>query len=428
MMEFSFLYNKSHLDFKVDDRNLLFYAPIGKFPKIEKESETIIESILNPVDSKPLEEIVKDKRNVVLIADDLTRTTPQYRIIPILLKELNKYGISDEMITLVIALGTHRSMFKNEIESRFGKEVIDRIKIINHDYKVENCIDLGVTKKGTPIQINSIVYNAEVKIGIGSVVPHPLAGWSGGGKIIQPGVCSELTTNYTHFMGGVYENILNLAGNVSNFVRKEMESIAEEVGLDFIINTIQDLSGNFVGIFAGHFISAHREAVKCAEKIFRPSIPTRADIVIVNAYPTNLDYWQGYKPYVYSQLAVKEGGIIILVLDAPEGVSGGAPKHKDILLDWSTKEPEIILKNLDSGKIKDQSCGAICVSQSRLLKRAKVFCISEGISDKEIINLGFHPFGDIQYAIKKALLELGEDAKIGVIPFGGETIVLVKNN
>jgi len=425
-MKFNFQYGQSNLNFEINEKNLLFYSPLGKLPKINKVDEAIIDSILDPIDCEPLEKIVNGKKNIVLIADDLTRPTPQHQIIPILLKELNKYRISDDMITLVIALGTHRPMTKNEIIKRFGKEVTQRIKIVNHDYRMENCIDLGFTKKRTPIQINPIVYNADVKISIGTVVPHPLAGWGGGGKMIQPGVCSELTTNYTHFMGGVYENVLELIGNENNFVRKEMESVAEQVGLDFIINTVQDLNENFVGIFAGHFISAFREAIKYAEKMFRPTIPERADIVIVNAYPANLDYWQGYKPYVFSLLAVKEGGIVIFVIDAPEGVSGGAPKHRDILLNWCNKEPEIILKNLDLGKIKDRTCGAICVSQARLLKRAKVFCISQGMTDQEITDLGFLPFSDIQSAIQQALLELGENAKIGVIPFGGETVVRVK--
>lgn len=425
-MKFKFLYDQSNLNFKINEKNLLFYSPIGKLPKINKADEAVIDSILNPIDCEPLKKIVNGKKNIVLIADDLTRPTPQHQIIPILLKELNKYGISDDMITLVIALGTHRPMTKNEIIKRFGKEITKRIKIVNHDCRVGNCIDLGFTKKRTPIQINPIVYNADVNISIGTVIPHPLAGWGGGGKMIQPGVCSELTTHFTHFMGGVYENILELVGDENNFVRREMESVAEQVGLDFIINTVQDLNENFVGIFAGHFISAHREAIKYAEKMFRPTIPERADIVIVNAYPANQDYWQGYKPYVYSLLAVKKGGIVIFVIDAPEGVSGGAPKHRNILLNWCNKEPEIILKNLDSGKIKDRSCGAICVSQARLLKRAKVFCISQGMTDQEIINLGFSPFCSIQSAIQKALLELGENAKIGVIPFGGETVVRVK--
>ena len=425
-MKFNFKYSGSNLTFMVNKKNLLFYAPIGNLERIENEERIIREAIHHPIDSKLLKELVKDKKNVVIIADDLTRSTPQKRILPILLNELNKSGISDEMTTLVIALGTHRPMTEKEIRKRFGEEIFNRIKIINHDYRIENCVDLGVTKKGIPVQVNRVVYNADMKISIGSVVPHPLAGWGGGGKMIQPGVCSEVTTDYTHFMGGIYENILELSGNVNNFARREMESVAERVGLDFIINTIQDLDENFIGIYTGNFISAHREAVKCAERIFRPNVPAKADIVITNAYPANLDYWQGYKPFVYSHLAVRKGGTIIFVIDAPEGVSGGAPKHKDTLINWCTEEPNNILKNLELGKIQDRSCGAICVSQARLLKRAKVFCISKGINDKEIRNLGFYPYKNIDFAIKQALEEHGQNAKIGVIPFGGETIVKIK--
>lgn len=426
MVDFCFKYNSGELSFTVDETNLLFYAPIGSLPKIKEEGKAIVEAIRNPIDSKALREIVKGKTNIAIIADDLTRTTPQCRILPLLLEELNEAGISDSMLTLVIALGTHRNMTEKEIHNRFGEEITRRIKIVNHDYKIDSCVDLGVTARGTPIQVNRVVYRAQVKISVGTVVPHPLAGWGGGGKMIQPGVSSELTTDYTHFLGGTYENPLGLVGNQENFIRQEIESVAARVGLDFIINTVQDFEGNFVGIYTGNFIRAHRTAIRCAEAIFRPEIPSRADIVICNAYPANLDYWQGYKPFVYSHLAVKDGGTIIFVIDAPEGVSGGAPKHEEIFSIWSTKDPETTLAALESGEIKDRNCGAICVAQARLLKRAKVICVSMGMSDDEIRNLGFIPAESIGEALELSFATHGRNAKVGVIPYGGETIVKVK--
>lgn len=170
----------------------------------------------------------------------MTRPTPQKKILPILLNEINYYRIKDTMITLIIALGTHRPMTKKEIFKRFGKDVVNRIKIINHDYKEKSCINLGTTEQGTPIK------------------------------------------------GGICENLLDLAGNAENFVRKEVEMIVARVGLDFIINTINDIDGNLVKVFAGNFISAYRRGVGVAEKIYRPLINERVDIVIVNACPTNV--------------------------------------------------------------------------------------------------------------------------------------------
>jgi len=424
-MDFRFTFNEEDVGFAINNRNLLFTAPLGSLPKIQDEGNAIIAAIRHPIDCRPLREIVKGQTDVVLICDDLTRTTPQERILPLLLEELNDAGIPDSMVTGIIALGTHREMTSGEIRERFGDEVTRRIRIDNHDYRVESCVDLGTSKRRTPIQVNKRVYNAKVRICVGTVVPHPLAGWGGGGKMLQPGVSSEHTTDYTHFLGGTYERPLELVGNAENFIRQEMESVAERIGVDFIVNTVQDLEGNFVGVYAGHFIAAHREAVKCAEAIFRPRIPGRADIVICNAYPANRDYWQGYKPFVYSHLAVRDGGSIILVLDAPEGVSGGAPMHREILLTWSTKEPERILAALKAGEIKDRNSGAICVAQARLLKRAKVICVSSGMTDAEIRQLGFIPAKSIDEAIERSFRIHGEDARVGVIPCGGETIANV---
>jgi lactate racemase len=422
-MEFQFKYAGHDVRFAVDDGNHLFTATVGSLPAIQNEREAIRGAIRNPIGSPPLSTVVRGKTDVVLICDDLTRTTPQRRILPLVLAELNAAGIPDNRITGIIALGTHRQMAHDEIRERFGDEVVGRIHIENHDYRAENCVDLGKTQRGTPIQVNRSVCAAQARICVGTVVPHPLAGWGGGGKMIQPGVSSEATTDHTHFLGGTFERPLELVGNPDNFIRQEMETVAERIGVDFIVNTVQDMAGNFVGLFAGHFIAAHREAVKRAETIFRPRIPARADIVVCNAYPANRDYWQGYKPFVYSHLAVKDNGTIILVLDAPEGVSGGAPMHREVLLTWATREPETILAALEAGEIKDRNSGAICVAQARLLRRAKVICVSAGMADDEIARLGFSPAKTIDEAIERSLSMQGQDAMIGVIPFGGETIV-----
>ncbi len=244
--------------------------------------------------------------------------------------------------------------------------------------------------------------------------------------MLQPGVSSDITTDSTHYLGGTYERPLELVGDPENPIRQEMELVAERIGVDFIINTVQDIDGNFVGIFAGHFIAAHRRAVSCAEAIFRPIIPAPADIVVCNAFPADQDYWQGYKPFVYSHLAVKDGGTIILLIAAPEGVSGGAPIHRDVLLTWATKEPEAILEALQRDEIKDRNSGAICVTQARLLKRARVICVSSGMAEEEIRDLGFSPAKSINEAIQTALQIHGRNATIGIIPYGGETIVRVR--
>ncbi len=412
----------------INNINIVFHTKFVKQPILEEDRiyDNLKKTFLNPINSVSLDKLVKNKRSIVLIADDLTRPTKQKILLPTLLDELNRYGIQDAMVKLVIALGTHRKMTKTEIIERFGESLVKRIEIINHDCKEENCVKLGFTEKGTPIQVNPLVYNSDLKIGIGSIMPHPIAGWTGGGKMIQPGVCSEITTNHTHYIGGKYNNYLNLSGNADNFVREEIESIADKVGLDFIINTVNDVNGDIIKIFAGNFISAHRLGVKFAEKIHRPLINEKADIIITNAYPIETDYWQGFKALVFSHFALNDGGIIIFLIDAPEGVAGSAPKHQNILLNWANKEPEEILSNINNGIIKDKNCGGMCISHARLLKRAKVFCISEGISDNEKRKLGFSPFSSLARAIEQAFKEKGRDSKVGIIPFGGETMVRVK--
>jgi lactate racemase len=424
----SSFFNNNNYRIINDGINIVFHTKLVKQPTLEEDKiyNNVKRAFLNPINSASLGKLVQNKSKIVLIADDLTRPTKQKILLPALMDELNKYGIKDSMVKIVIALGTHRKMTKREIIERFGGSLVKRIEIINHDCKEESCIKLGFTEQGTPIQVNPVVYNSDFKISIGSIMPHPIAGWTGGGKMIQPGVCSEITTNYTHYIGGKYNKYLDLSGNIDNFVREEIDTIANKVGLDFIINSVNDVNGDIIKIFAGDFISAHRVGVKFAEKIHRPLIGEKADIVITNAYPVDTDYWQGFKALVFSHLALNDGGIIIFFIDAPEGVTGSAPKHRNILLNWADKEPEEILYNINKGIIKDKNCGGMCISHSRLLKRAKVFCISKGISDNEQKKLGFLPFSSIDEAIEQALKEKGKDSKVGIIPFGGYTMVRVK--
>ena len=152
-VDFEFRFNEGYLGFTLKDQNLFFTAPIGSLPKIEDEEKAIMGAIQRPVGCKPLREIVNGKADVVLICDDLTRTTPQHRILPFLLKELNRAGIADSAISGIIALGTHREMRSEEIRKRFGDEATRRIRIENHDYRVEAVLTWGLRHGGRPFKL-----------------------------------------------------------------------------------------------------------------------------------------------------------------------------------------------------------------------------------------------------------------------------------
>jgi len=407
-------------------QNLLFVA----LPRLESPPDPNTEinrALDHPLGSDSLEKIVSPRKKIALMVDDITRPTPQKQILPLILERILSAGVPVENITIVIGLGTHRCLTPGEIRNRFGKDIFQRFLISNSDYREKDkFIHLGFTPQGTPIAIRQEVYHADIKISVGNLVPHPITGWSGGAKMIQPGVCGQETTEKTHLLAGMQEDITKICGDVGNLIRKEAEAVAVRIGLDFILNTVLDPQGRLLRAFAGDFIQAHRAGVKFAETVYRPQIPGLADVVVCSAYPTEIDYWQGYKALVHAYFGVRPGGTIIFLITATEGLSGNAPEHEETLMHWCSKDTSAIKQAVEQGKIKDLIGVGLCLGHSQLLPRARVICISPGLTPEHKKALGFEEATSVQEALERIFYYHGQNAKVGVIPYGGETLVFFK--
>ncbi len=325
-----------------------------------------------------------------------------------------------------MAMGTHRPMTEEELRIKLGDEIRERYRIVNQDYREGPFVDLGATESGTPIEINAEILKADVRIAVGNVIPHISAGWGGGSKMILPGVCSQKTTDMMHLMACVVQPVLEVIGTRDNKPRAEMDAIAEKVGLDFIVNTVMDEDKNMLGVFAGHFVQAHRAACEMAEKVMVIPIPAQADILIVSANPCHFDYWQGIKPYAYCHRAVREGGIIIFLLDGTEGLCGDAPSHEETVrkyLPWSFEDQKAAV---DRGEVEDLVGLNVPMYHATVRHRVlKTMLVTNHLAQEDIEALEFEPAPSVQAALEGAYGLLGRDAKVGIIPFGGETLVRV---
>lgn len=200
------------------------------------------------------------------------------------------------------------------------------------------------------------------------------------------------------------------------------------MGPIFIVNTVNNKDGRLLGCFAGHYIAAHRAAVALAEQACRPRIPGLADIVISSAHPCDRDFWQGFKAFSYAYLGVRPGGYIIFAIAAPEGLAGDAPGHARVVREWAAREPEQILQALQAGEIEDRIAGSMCVAHARLCARASVICVSPGMDDAAIRSLGFVPARSLEQAVQWCFDRLGRRAQVGVIPYGGDTLVRLESH
>lgn len=218
-------------------------------PRIKSHPETTNNKIIKlgleqPINSSGLKDLIKKGQKILIIVDDYTRTTPNNLILPILMEKLHLVGISRKDIKLLVASGTHRKMSQEEKKKKYGKDIVNNYEILDHNcHDDKSLVKLDTTKQGTEIWINREVLKADFVIGIGQIVPHRVAGFSGGSKIIQPGVCGPITTGQTHWLSAKYKGS-EIIGKINNPIREEINEIGETAGLKFIINTICDGLGN----------------------------------------------------------------------------------------------------------------------------------------------------------------------------------------
>ncbi|MDP2943430.1 MAG: lactate racemase domain-containing protein, partial [Candidatus Omnitrophota bacterium] len=204
------------------------------------DQQIIVKSICNPIGCPPLKESVKGKKKILIVTDDNTRTTPLKNILPCVINELRGTGIKDSQIKILIASGTHRPMTEREKIAKFGKKIVSHYKIYNHSWnKKSKLTRIDSSIYGKKIHINRLAEESDFIIGIGSIVPHATTGFSGGGKIILPGICGEGTTEDMHWKALEFE-MKDILGVYDNPMRRMVDSVAKKVGLKFIVNVVID--------------------------------------------------------------------------------------------------------------------------------------------------------------------------------------------
>ncbi|NTV57507.1 MAG: nickel-dependent lactate racemase [Deltaproteobacteria bacterium] len=410
--------------FQVPDRNLAEVLSPKPYPTIAAVETEIEHSLDHPIHQAPLETAVKPTDRVLLVSDDNTRSTPVDHMIPALLRRLNRAGVPDHRIACLIALGTHRYMTEQEIVAKVGPAVFKRIRVLNHEWRNPDVlVDLGTSSRGTPLQVNRLVAEADVVIGLGAIVPHHIPGFSGSSKIIQPGVCGAITTAETHMLscesGGD-----SFLGYEDNPVRQDMDDMADKVGMNTIFNVVMDTNGRVAGFFFGEMRAVFREGVRLARKIYGVPYHETPDIVLANSCPCDLDFWQSHKSQYPAQRMVKPGGTIIICTPAPEGVS---PVHTE-LLNFTSWPSDRIKAAYRRGELKNGVACALAVAWAMVREKASVITFSPGIPAEHKAKLGHTHAPSIEWAIEEALRRQGTSARLTVLthspdllPLGPET-------
>lgn len=417
MKELTLPYGASSLTFRLPERNLLAVIEPADVPALPDAAAALRAAVRRPVGAPPLRTSIKQGMKVVIIFDDFTRPTPAYQLLPALLDELDpaRNGLD---VKLVNAAGTHRPMTQAELATKVGAEVLARYPVINHDaYNDAELVYVGTTPNGTPIHINRLVMQADLVIGISNVVPHNLAGWSGGAKIIQPGVCGAETTNMTHAIAMMSPQ--PHVGRLDNPLRVEVEQVVERAGLNFFsINTVLNRDAAIVHVTAGQATQSHRRAIVESEKVWVAPIPALPDIIVASSHPANVDFWQGSKGLFACEPVIKRGGDIIMATPCPERIA--IHEHTATMRALQGLSSRDARHEAARRGIKDLTAVNVVAWLGRLNELCWVSLYSDGLTDDDLDVLGFARAHTIQSALETAFQRQGPDAKVLVVTHGGE--------
>ncbi|MHB9091601.1 MAG: lactate racemase domain-containing protein, partial [Chloroflexota bacterium] len=276
--------------------------------------EAMRAALQNPIGSPRLRDLAHGKHEAIILFDDLPKPTPTGRIAPFVIEELHAGGIGDEHIRFVCAPGSHRPLIYPEFVAKLGEEIVQKYPVYNH-HIYENLVDVGTTSAGIPVHVNREFAECDLRVGIGSLFPHPLAGFGGGGKLIMPGISGIETIDAHHKM--LQKSPTTGLGKLEgNEFRLQIEEAARLAGLQFKVDAVLNNRREVVGLFAGDFVAEHREGAKLAREVYYTEPVKDADVLVVNGYP---DESQFVRSTWCIPLSLREGGDAVLITFSHEG-------------------------------------------------------------------------------------------------------------
>lgn len=379
-------------------------------------ADAVMWALNHPIHAPMLHQMVRPGQKIAIITSDISRPLPSYQILPCVLDELYRANVLPEDITIVLALGSHRKHTRDEIIRLVGKACYETVRCV--DSEVTDCIHMGETSRGTPVDITRTVAEADFRICLGNIEFHYFAGYSGGAKAIMPGVSTPLSIQANHrYMVAPTACAGRLDGNP---VREDLEEAAAICGIDFIVNVVLDEHKKIVFAVAGDMIRAHRVGCAYLDQMYRRPIPEKADIVLVSqgGAPKDVNLYQTQKALENAKYAVKDGGTIILIGACQEGMGS------EIFSKWLTEAPtphamvERIFHDFQLGGHKAAAIGMV-------LEKAAVELVSE-MDDDFVRSIFLVPRASAQAALDAAFEKYGADATVLAMPYGGATLPFFK--
>jgi len=383
-------------------------------PGLPDEAAAFRSAVRAPIGAPALRELVAAHERVVIVTSDITRATPNERLIPWILDELGH--VPPENITVIIGTGSHRATKPEEMERMFGREVLERVRVVDHDaHDPTGVTYLGTTSRGAKAYLNLDYVNADKRIVVGFIEPHLYAGFSGGPKGIMPGIAGIETVKFFHnyqMVGSPGSTWLNLEGNPIQEMSREVAALAPP---HFMVNVTLNGSKGITGFFCGDYREAHLVGCEFCKRTGATRVPQRYDVVVTTngGYPLDQNLYQCIKGMSAGAGIVKQNGTIVMCAE----LSDGLPDHgnfKEIVRARSSPSELLAMIGAPGYSVYDQWAAQ---SQAMVLLHARILLHST-VPDDVIRSAMLVPVRDPSAAVREALAAAGSGATCAALPYG----------
>jgi nickel-dependent lactate racemase len=409
-------YGRTGLPVELPDERVIGLLAIRPAEPLPDPEGAIERALAGPTGTPPLAEVARGRRDACILICDVTRPVPNRLLLPPLLRTLERSGIARRDILILVATGLHRPNVGAELEEMVGPEVAHNYRIENHDGKALDEHDyLGTTPNGVPVYLDKRYVRADLKISTGLIEPHLMAGYSGGRKVICPGIAALETVKVWHgpkFLEHPRADCGILDGNP---VHEENTRIAQMAGCDFIVNVCIDGQRRILWAGAGDMIRAWQEGVRFVEGVVKVPVKEPCDVVVTSCagYPLDTTFYQAVKGLTGALPIVKAGGTIVLAAGLSQGV--GSPEFRRLMDD-----------NPDLKVFKQRILGSdyFMMDQwqleelAKVVEKCKVKVVTDGLPPEVLRKCYVEPAATVERAVAESLAEYGPAARVAVIPKG----------
>lgn len=414
-MHLTLRYGRDDLDVTLPDTTDV--VTTRSVPGVPDEAAALRKALHQPIAAPPLADLVHAGDTVVIAHSDITRATPNDRILPVLLAALEAAGVAREDIVLLNALGTHRPQTEAELRAMLGDAVVDGYRCLQHDGNDDaNLVALGETRFGHPVRVNRHYLEADVRILTGLIEPHFFAGFSGGPKGVLPalaGAESVLTNHGTEMVGHPNATWGITEGNP---IWEEMREVALRTDPTFLLNVTLNAQGQITGVFAGDLLEAH--AAGCAFVREQAMIPVDEayDIVVTTngGYPLDQNLYQSVKGMSAANEIVREGGAIVIAAACEDGIPDHG-RYADLLVEGGSPQGVLDMLAQPGFSSPDQWEAQV---QALVQRRAEVHVYSDGLTAAQIRAALLIPSDDVEVTVARLQARYGPQARICAMPEG----------